>query len=242
MIVYPALDLMNGWCVRLKQGRFDDVTYYGADPAEALSRFADAGAKWAHIVDLDGARAGCPMQHAYVAELAKQTDLKVQVAGGVRRRAHVERLLEGGAARVVIGSLAMEEPRLVRELVEAFGAEQIAIALDVRLLGGEALVSFRGWTQTSSRSLFQVLADFPGVRHVLVTDVERDGMRSGPNTELIGRIGRSFPNVDVQASGGVARLEDLSELAAAGAAGAIVGKALWEGDLDLAEASRIARA
>lgn len=236
MILYPAIDLMDGRIVRLAQGRFDDATAYAADPAEGLSDFAEAGAEWAHVVDLDGARAGAPVQHDLLAALARAARLKLQVAGGFRTADQLARMFDAGVARVVIGSLAVEDPDAALALFDRFGGDRITLALDVRIEDGEPVVATRGWTEGSGRSLWDVAALYPAARHLLVTDISRDGMLSGPNLDLIARAASTLPHLAVQASGGVATLDDLRRINAAGAAGAIIGKALWEGRFGLAEA------
>jgi len=235
MIVYPAMDLMGGRCVRLAQGNFDQATHYASDPAEALAAFAAEGAEWAHVVDLDGARAGAPRQHDLIAELASNAPLKIQAAGGVRSADHVARLLHAGAARVVIGSLAVQQPETVRDLSAKFGRYRITIALDVRVAGGTPLVATHGWAEESRLSLYDVASMFDG-GHMLVTDISRDGMLSGPNLDLIREAASRLTSWEVQASGGVSDAPQLRELWEAGAAGAIVGKALWEGRFSIEEA------
>lgn len=241
MILYPAIDLMDGRCVRLRQGRFDDAVIYPATPAEALARYAAAGASWAHIVDLDGARAGAPRQHALLAELAASSPLSLQVAGGVRTPEHVERLLDAGVGRVVIGSLAVREPEMVSAILDRHGPERIALALDVRLTDAGPMVAVSGWTETTAMTLWSVVQGFPRAKHLLVTDIGRDGMLQGPNLALLGELVERLPWVNVQASGGVSQASDLGELARVGAAGAVVGKALWEGRFTLEEALAHAR-
>jgi phosphoribosylformimino-5-aminoimidazole carboxamide ribotide isomerase len=235
MILYPAMDLMGGKIVRLTQGRFDDATTYSADPAEALAAFAGAGAQWAHAVDLDGARAGAPAQHDLIARLAAEAPLKLQVAGGIRTRGDIARLLDAGAARVVIGSLAVKDPDLVRRFLADFGGERITLSLDVRVADGTPLVATAGWTEDSGRSLWEVAALYPEARHLLLTDIGRDGMLQGPNFALLEEAVARLPYLAIQASGGVSSLDDLTRLTTAGA---IVGKALWEGRIDLTEAVR----
>lgn len=235
MILYPAMDLMGGRAVRLEQGRFDAATIYPADPAQALERFAEAGAGWAHVVDLDGARSGRPAQHDLLVSLAAATPLKLQVAGGVRTADHIARLLDAGVARVVIGSLAVVDPDLVGRFFERFGAERITLALDVRVEGGEPHVLTRGWTEEGGVTLWDVAARYPEMRHLLVTDVSRDGMLGGPNFALLREVVERCAGAAVQASGGVSSIEDLKRLPTPAA---IVGKALWENRIDLAEAVR----
>ena len=237
MIVYPAMDLMGGKAVRLSQGRFDCRTSYSASPADALERFAGAGAQWAHVVDLDGARAGRPVQHELIRSLAEGTSLKLQVAGGFRTRDQIGSMLDA-AERVVVGSLAVDEPDLVQSLLAEFGCERLAIALDVKVEGGIPLVYTEGWTHRTGLSFYEIADRYPSARHFLVTDIRRDGMLAGPNLELLSTIHATRPGLALQASGGVAALGDLLALAEAGAAGAVVGKALWEGRIDPAEAIR----
>jgi phosphoribosylformimino-5-aminoimidazole carboxamide ribotide isomerase len=229
------MDLMGGRVVRLAQGRFEEATTYPADPAEALARFGEAGARWAHVVDLDGARAREPVQHELIAGLAQGSALQLQVAGGFRTRDQLERMFDAGVARIVIGSLAVDRPDVVRGFLEAFGGERITLSLDVRLVGSVPRVATAGWTEDSGRSLWEVAALYPEVRHLLLTDIGRDGMLAGPNFELLEEAAERLPHLAVQASGGVSSLDDLRRLRTAGA---IVGKALWESRIDLVEALR----
>ena len=233
MIIYPAMDLMDGEAVRLSQGRFDQRTSYSANPAEALERFAAAGAEWAHVVDLDGARAGEPVQHDLIARLAEAAKLKLQVGGGFRTREQIARMIDAGVARVVIGSLAVKQPDLVRAFLAELGGERITLSLDVKLEDGTPLVVASGWTEASALSLWDAAALYPEARHILLTDVGRDGMLAGPNFALLEEASELLPDVQIQASGGVASLDDLRSLRTAGA---IVGKAIWEGRFTLAEA------
>jgi phosphoribosylformimino-5-aminoimidazole carboxamide ribotide isomerase len=239
MIIYPAMDLMDGRCVRLAQGRFDDPTVYSDDPVEALAGFARAGASWAHVVDLDGARAGEPRQHDLIAGLAADADLKLQVAGGFREAAQIERMLEAGVGRVVIGSLAVKDPARVQAFLGEYGGDRITLALDVNLVDGVPMVATAGWTESSGRTLWEIAGLYPNARHFLVTDIGRDGMMSGPNTDLLRDVVEQLPHLAVQASGGISSLDDLRGLPTAGA---IIGKALWEGRIALEEALEVAGA
>ena len=239
MILYPAMDLMGGRCVRLAQGRFDDATVYSDDPAEGLAGFARAGAGWAHVVDLDGARAGEPRQHDLIASLARQSSLSLQVAGGFRDRAQIARMLDAGVGRVVVGSLAVKDPERVNVFLAEFGGDCVTLALDVNIVDGTPMVATAGWTETSPDSLWDVAARFPDARHHLVTDISRDGMRTGFNRALLTHPVERLPHLAVQASGGIASVEDLRGLPTAGA---ILGRALWEGRIDLQEALSVAGA
>ncbi|HEX9931832.1 MAG TPA: 1-(5-phosphoribosyl)-5-[(5-phosphoribosylamino)methylideneamino] imidazole-4-carboxamide isomerase [Allosphingosinicella sp.] len=233
MILYPAMDLMGGRVVRLAQGRFEEATTYPADPAQALAAFAEAGAEWAHVVDLDGARARAPVQHDLLAALAREAPLSLQLAGGFRERAQLARMFDAGVARVVIGSLAVSDPEQVRAFLDEFGAERITLSLDVRLMDRVPMVAVSGWSEDSGASLWDVAALYPEARHLLLTDIGRDGMLAGPNFALLEEAGERLPGLAIQASGGVSSLADLKRLRTAGA---IVGKALWEGRIDLGEA------
>ena len=237
MIVYPAMDLLGGRCVRLSQGRFDAVTPYLVEPADALAGFAAAGATWAHVVDLDGARERSPRQHELIAQLARNAGLKLQVAGGFREREHLDLMFEAGVGRVVIGSLAVQQPETMREFIADYGGDRITLALDVNMVDNVPMVATAGWTETSGLSLWQVADLYPDARHLLVTDISRDGMMSGPNLDLLTEAVERLPHLAVQASGGIASLDDLRGLPTAGV---IIGKALWEQRFELAEAIRIA--
>ena len=233
MILYPAMDLMDGAPVRLEKGDFSARTDYAADPAETLAGFAAAGATWAHVVDLDGARAKEPRQHQLIRKLAEDAPLNLQVAGGFRTIDDVRRMLDASAARVVIGSLAIREPRTVNRMLDLFGPEELALALDIKLIEGEPIVVTAGWTETSGITLYDAAARFPAGCHLLLTDVGRDGMLQGPNFDLLDEAQARLPNWKIQASGGVATLDDLRALKTHGA---VIGKALWEARFGLAEA------
>jgi phosphoribosylformimino-5-aminoimidazole carboxamide ribotide isomerase len=230
MIIYPALDLMGGRAVRLTQGRFQEAKIYADDPAHALSGFAAAGAQWAHVVDLDGARAKHPVQHELIASLARTSPLKLQVGGGFRTRAHIAAMLDAGVERIVIGSLAVQEPQQVRIWLEEFGPDRIALSLDVRISEAGPIVAVSGWAEASQLSLWEVAAFYPGAKHLVLTDIGRDGMLAGPNFQLLDDATRRLPNLRIQASGGISSLEDVERLQTDGV---IIGKALWEGRITI---------
>ncbi len=238
MIVYPAIDLKDGVCVRLMHGRFDQVTQYDERPAARLAAFASAGATWVHVVDLDGAEAGRARQHALIGELARAVDVRIQSGGGVRSRADVAALLEAGVSRAVAGSLAVTDPETVAGWLAEFGAERITLALDVRADGDRYVPALKGWTEAADVDLWAALDRYPAgtVRHLLVTDVGRDGALTGPNLDLLAQIVARRPDLAVQASGGVAALSDLAAARALGCAGAIVGRALYEGRFTVEQA------
>jgi phosphoribosylformimino-5-aminoimidazole carboxamide ribotide isomerase len=237
VLILPAIDLKGGSCVRLVQGRFDAVTEYG-DPFAQMRAFAAAGAEWVHVVDLDGARVGRPVQHDLMGRLAHEAGLNVQCGGGVRERRHVAALLDAGAARVVVGSAAIRRPEEVRDWIGEFGLERVCCAFDVRAAGDVFEVAVNGWSRSGGATLNDALRSYPkgALEHVLITDIARDGVLSGPNAELIRTVGATRKDLRVQASGGVASLADLAELRAAGAAAAIVGRALYERRFSLEDA------
>jgi len=230
MLILPAIDLKQGSCVRLTQGRFDAVTEYG-DPFTRIRAFSDAGSAWVHIVDLDGARAKEPVQHDLIARLAAETQLRVQSGGGVRTREHVAMLLSAGVARAVVGSMAVRSPETVCSWAAEFGSDRICVALDVRAAGDDWEVAADGWAVGAGVRLTEALAQFPPgiLAHILVTDISRDGVLVGPNVGLMRTIRAARPDLALQASGGVSQLKDLAALRDAGASAAIVGRALYEG-------------
>lgn len=241
MKLVPAIDLMDGRCVRLAQGDFTRVTAYPDDPRAALTAFAEAGADEAHIVDLDGARAREPRQHDLFFELAAVAPIGLQVAGGFRTEHQVERALSSGVERVVLGSLAVIDPAGFAVMLERFGPDRLTLALDVRIVDAVPMVVSHGWQEESGRALHDVLGLFPSVRHLLVTDIARDGMKNSPNLELTRSICEAYPAIELQASGGVADIDDLAALRRIGAARAIVGKAIWDGNFTVAEGIAHAR-
>ncbi|MCH1908215.1 1-(5-phosphoribosyl)-5-[(5-phosphoribosylamino)methylideneamino]imidazole-4-carboxamide isomerase [Stenotrophomonas sp. Y6] len=237
--VYPALDIRDGQVVRLLQGDYAQQTTYGDDPLPRAQAFAAAGAQWMHLVDLDAARAGGYTLAPLLSRIATSTALHVQTGGGVRDRDDVARILDAGASRVVIGSLAVREPARVLAWLQEFGAERLTIALDTRQ-GDDGVwrLPVHGWTETADVTLDELAVRYAqaGMRHLLCTDIARDGMLSGPNLGLYAHLSRLLPGVAVQASGGVRDVDDVAAARAAGCAGAVLGKALLEGRMRLQEA------
>ncbi|CAL1690903.1 1-(5-phosphoribosyl)-5-[(5-phosphoribosylamino)methylideneamino] imidazole-4-carboxamide isomerase [Brevundimonas subvibrioides] len=232
MIIYPAIDLRNGVCVRLMHGRFDQVTEYDTVPAARLAAFVAEGATWVHIVDLDGAEAGRAVQHALIGELAGSLSVAIQSGGGVRTLSDVQNLLDAGVSRVVVGSQAVTQPDVVSAWLAEFGADRLTLAFDVRVgEDGVPVPSLKGWTEAAPVDLWTALDRYPPgtVEHVLITDVGRDGALTGPNLDLLAEVMRRRPDLKVQASGGVSSLEDLKAARAIGCDGAIVGRAIYEG-------------
>ena len=237
MNVIPAIDLKDGKCVRLLRGDFDKVTRYSDDPVAVAREFEDYGTTDLHIVDLDGARTGDQRNRDLIARVAASTRLAVQVGGGIRDRDTVAGWLDSGISRCVVGSLAVTEPRTVRSWIEAFGIDRIVLALDVRVDDGNATVTTQGWTASSTVSVFECLAQYRGLGplHVLCTDVSRDGAMAGPNIALYEGILERFPELRLQASGGVRDVSDLVALRDSGIPAAITGRALLDGRISPAE-------
>ncbi len=231
MLLMPAIDLRKGRCVRLFQGDFGAETRYEHEPHELLLRYRGLGASWLHIVDLDGAKDGVLANRSVIVALASQRAVRLQVGGGVRSAAVIDDLLRNGVERVVIGSAAVERPEEVAAWIGRFGVERICLAFDVRIDSeGRPLVRTRGWTEGTTITLWDAIARFPtgSVKHILCTDIERDGALSGPNLDLYKDAIRRFPALAWQASGGVRDAADLTALACSGVAAAVSGKALLE--------------
>lgn len=224
--------------MRLLKGEFHAETRYEVDPQELLERYADAGVRWLHLVDLDGARDGTPGNRELIGRMAAQQRIRIQLGGGLRTRELAEQALAAGVNRVVIGSAAVENPALLRELLAAHGAEAVCLAIDVRVdEGGVPRVRTRGWVQEHALSLWELLDSFAdtALKHVLCTDIERDGALAGPGFALYDEAQQRFPRIAWQASGGIRSADDLARLDAMGLAGAISGKALLEGRISMEE-------
>ncbi|MEA5125055.1 1-(5-phosphoribosyl)-5-[(5-phosphoribosylamino)methylideneamino]imidazole-4-carboxamide isomerase [Xanthomonas floridensis] len=237
--VYPALDIRNGRVVRLLQGDYARETQYGDDVVPRAQAFADAGAQWMHLVDLDAAKAGGYTLAGTLGEIARATGLQVQTGGGVRSRDDVARILDAGAARVVIGSLAVREADTVIAWLQEFGAQRLTIALDTRQdAAGVWQLPVHGWTEAAEATLDQLAVRYAqaGLQHLLCTDIARDGMLSGPNMALYAHLRALAPQLQVQVSGGARNLADVAAAKASGCAGIVLGKALLEGHLNLNEA------
>jgi phosphoribosylformimino-5-aminoimidazole carboxamide ribotide isomerase len=233
----PAIDLLAGQCVRLYQGEFGSETRYSAAPLELLARYRRLGADWLHVVDLDAARDGgaaggsAALNRPLIAALAAEPGIRVQVGGGIRNEARLAEMLELGASRAVVGSAALTRPADVRDWLSRFGPERIVLAFDVRLdPDATPRIATHGWRRQSDVPLWDAVGGYApaGLKHVLCTDVSRDGALSGPNVELYREAVRRFPDVVWQASGGIRDAADLAALAQAGAGAAISGRALLE--------------
>ncbi|KIL38827.1 1-(5-phosphoribosyl)-5-[(5-phosphoribosylamino)methylideneamino] imidazole-4-carboxamide isomerase [Gordoniibacillus kamchatkensis] len=232
-IVYPAIDIRDGKCVRLVQGDYNRETVYNDNPLEVALQWQEQGGEWIHTVDLDGAKAGHPVNYELIGRIAKAVRVPVQTGGGLRTEEDVDRLLSLGVSRVILGTAAIENRAFVHEVLRKHGGDKVAIGLDCR--GG--YVATRGWLETTevlAADLARELAEY-GARTFIFTDIARDGMMGGPNVEAIVQLAQASKQT-VIASGGISRFEDLAALAKhapEGVGGAIVGKALYTGSIVL---------
>jgi phosphoribosylformimino-5-aminoimidazole carboxamide ribotide isomerase len=231
MQIYPAIDLRGGQCVRLRQGDYAQETVFGADPAGMAQRWVADGATYLHLVDLDGAKQGWPVNGASVRAIVQASGVPCQLGGGLRTRDHIEEALSWGVARVIIGTKALQSPGWLQEMSHAF-PKQIVLGIDAK----NGRVATHGWLDVSEMSaldLARSLAHLP-LAALVYTDISRDGMMQGANVDAMAEMARAVP-IPVIASGGVTTLDDVRRLAAAGLAGCIVGRALYEGQLTLRE-------
>jgi phosphoribosylformimino-5-aminoimidazole carboxamide ribotide isomerase len=240
MLLYPAIDLMNGQAVRLRQGRAEDKTVYSDDPAAVAREWAERGGDWLHVVDLDAAFSGEQTNLEIVKRIAGEIALPVQLGGGLRDEAAIERALAAGVARVVIGTRAAESPDFIARAVERFGGDKIAVGIDAR----DGMVAVKGWTLTTGLSALDLArgAAAAGAAAIIYTDITTDGMLQGPNLAATAEVVRAVP-IGVIASGGVSSAADLVKLEQIGGlAGAIIGRALFDGRIQgrLREAMRVA--
>lgn len=229
MIIFPAIDIKNNRCVRLKQGRFDEVTVYHEDPATVAKQWEDAGASIIHVVDLDGARSGTAHNLKTVERIVKTVAIPIQLGGGIRNSEDLERVFNVGVRRAIIGTAALKDPLFLQNAVERYH-ERIVLGLDAL----RGLVAVEGWEEVSTQDAFDFCREIKkmGITEVIYTDILKDGMMSGPNIETTGELIKKT-RMKVIASGGVSSLHDLENLKKIGATGAIIGKSLYNGTLDL---------
>ncbi|UJF19810.1 1-(5-phosphoribosyl)-5-[(5-phosphoribosylamino)methylideneamino]imidazole-4-carboxamide isomerase [Vibrio sp. SS-MA-C1-2] len=231
-MIIPALDLIDGKVVRLFQGDYGQKTEYQVDPVEQFNLYYNAGSNWLHLVDLTGAKDTSARQLDLIAELISKTPANIQIGGGIRSEKDVSDLLKTGAKRVVIGSLAVKEPELVKSWFEKYGADSIVLALDVKADGmGNFNVAVSGWQEDSGISIEKLINDFQtvGLKHVLCTDISLDGTLAGSNVDLYRYLCQQYPDIAFQSSGGIGDLNDIAALKGLGLSGVIVGRALLEG-------------
>ncbi|WP_028774123.1 1-(5-phosphoribosyl)-5-[(5-phosphoribosylamino)methylideneamino]imidazole-4-carboxamide isomerase [Shewanella waksmanii] len=238
-MIIPAIDLIDGQVVRLYQGDYNQQTTFEYSPLAQLQSYQDQGATWLHIVDLTGAKDPAKRQIKLIGELVNGLEANIQVGGGIRSEQQVAELLEIGVKRVVIGSLAVKETALVQSWFKKYGSDAICLALDVNINDqGEKIVAVSGWQSGGGKTLESLVEAFKpyGLKHALVTDISRDGTLKGSNTQLYQEIASNYPDIQWQASGGIASLEDVAAVRDSGANGIIVGKALLIENFTVAEA------
>ncbi|WP_330959161.1 1-(5-phosphoribosyl)-5-[(5-phosphoribosylamino)methylideneamino]imidazole-4-carboxamide isomerase [Photobacterium sp. 53610] len=231
-MIIPALDLIDGQVVRLFQGDYGQVTEYKVNPAEQFALYHQAGADWLHLVDLTGAKDTSARQLGLIRTLLAGTPAKIQIGGGVRTEQDVADLLDAGAQRVVVGSTAVKTPETVKSWMETYGPERIVLALDVNIDdNGQRKVAVSGWQEDSGVTIEALIEDFRtvGLKHVLCTDISRDGTLAGSNVDLYRDLCAQYPDVQFQSSGGIGSLDDIAALKGTGVAGVIVGRALLDG-------------
>lgn len=236
MFIIPAIDVIQGQCVRLRQGDFEQQSIYDISPVALAEHYAAQGAKRLHIVDLDGAKAGSP-QHLELIQRLQSCDLMIQAGGGIRSVRDAEAFLSAGVARIVIGSIAISNPALTQEIIDKMGAEQVILALDVHIKKGIPMPAIHGWQTSTNSNLWDIVTHYQsiGINTILCTDIACDGMMLGPNFDLYEQCLQHFPHLAWQASGGIRHVNDLDRLASMGLAAAILGRVLYEGQLDLAD-------
>jgi phosphoribosylformimino-5-aminoimidazole carboxamide ribotide isomerase len=224
--VIPAMDLINGHCVRLRQGDFAQRTDYAADPVAVAKQFEEAGFRRLHMVDLDGARAGKPQHLPILQKVAAETSLVIDFSGGIKTDADIQAVFGAGAAMAAIGSVAVKDKPLFFNWLQQYGPEKILLGVDVR----DEKLAISGWLEQTEIGLFEFLEEMvvAGVQQVFCTDIGRDGLLTGPSTALYRRVLAQYPELRLIASGGVSKPDDLAELVVIGCTGAIVGKAIYE--------------
>ena len=237
LTLYPAIDLLGGKCVRLRQGDYSQVTVFDDDPVHMARHWQESGARWLHVVDLDGALAGEPKHLHILRAIVRETGLPVQTGGGLRTDDAVQAALDAGVARVLLGTAALRDKPFVLRALERWG-ERIAVSVDSR--GGKVTVA--GWLElaTESATTFALAMMQAGVKTLVHTNVERDGTLAGTDASTLAELRAALPDVHLIAAGGIASLDDVRALIATGVDGAVLGRALYEGTLDLAEATALA--
>ncbi|MDO4277615.1 MAG: 1-(5-phosphoribosyl)-5-[(5-phosphoribosylamino)methylideneamino]imidazole-4-carboxamide isomerase [Lachnoclostridium edouardi] len=233
MQLYPAIDMKGGKCVRLTQGLFQNVKVYSDRPSDMARLWCSQGASFLHLVDLDGALAGRSVNEDAIKDIVKNVSVPTELGGGIRSREAVKNMLSLGISRVIIGTKAVENPEFIRDLIDEFGPEKIVVGVDAK----NGMVAVEGWERVSSLTAEELCMTMKqyGVRHIVYTDISRDGMLTGPNV-LATKDLTEKTGLDIIASGGVSSMEDLHHLAEAGVQGAIIGKALYEERVDLRQA------
>ena len=235
MIIFPAIDMYEGKVVRLLKGDYDKMTVYSENVVEKAIEIESLGAEWLHLVDLEGAKEGTTPNFSYVEEICKKTGLKVEIGGGIRSSETIEQYLLVGVNRIILGTKAATDGDFLREMADKFG-DKIAVGIDVK----DEKVAIKGWLEVLDKNIFDFVGELReiGVKNIIVTDIAKDGVMSGINASFYEKL-NAYTDMDITASGGVTRLDDLMELKKAGLYGAILGKAMYTGNIDLREALKV---
>ncbi|HEY0740752.1 MAG TPA: 1-(5-phosphoribosyl)-5-[(5-phosphoribosylamino)methylideneamino]imidazole-4-carboxamide isomerase [Chryseosolibacter sp.] len=231
MRIIPAIDIIDGKCVRLTQGDYAQKKIYNESPLEVAKMFEDAGLRYLHLVDLDGAKAGKVVNWKVIEDLTTQTSMTIDFGGGIKTTEEISRLLEAGIRQVNLGSIAVKQPERVFDWIKYFGAEQIILSADVK----DRLVQISGWQENASMTIDDLVSQYSrkGISSVVCTDIATDGMLTGPNVKLYRNLMATFPEIRWVASGGVSDIADLNELVNIGVDGVIIGKAIYEGKISM---------
>jgi len=239
MTIIPAIDLIDGKCVRLTKGDYDTKTVYHDDPLTIARQFEELGFQRLHLVDLDGAKAGKVINLAVLENICRNTSLRVDFGGGIKTDEDLNSVMNAGAWQVTIGSLAVKAPEKVKEWIGTYGPEKIILGADVR----DRKIAVSGWLETSSLELNDFIDSYHalGIRHVLCTDISRDGMLQGPAFELYNELMSRYPDLQLIASGGVSGIEDVERLIENGIPSVVIGKAIYEGMIDLNELAELGK-
>lgn len=236
MRIIPAIDIIDGKCVRLTQGDYAQKKVYNESPLEVAKTFQDAGLGYLHLVDLDGAKAGKVINWKVIETITAGTNLTVDFGGGVKTDAEMERLFGSGVAQVNLGSIAVKDPDMVQGWIEKYGSDKIVLSADVK----DEQIAISGWLETSAISISDFVDDYlkRGISYITCTDISTDGMLQGPNTSLYAKLMKAFPSIKLIASGGVSGMDDLAALDKINVDGVIVGKAIYEGRVRLEDLVR----
>lgn len=235
--IVPAIDIIDGKCVRLTMGDYSQKKTYNENPLEVAKSFEDAGLKYLHLVDLDGAKSNKVVNLPVLQSIVRETNLIVDFGGGVKSTEALEMVLEAGANQVTVGSMAVKSPELFFEWLEKYGIEKLILGADVR----NEMISINGWKEDSNITIYEFLKNYAsqGVKHVVCTDISKDGMLAGSSMELYKKLLEEFPSIELIASGGVTTIEEVMELKTAGLAGAIIGKAIYEGNITIDQLGKL---
>ena len=237
MRIIPAIDIIDGKCVRLTQGDYTQKKVYNENPLEIAQSFEDAGLKYLHLVDLDGARTGKVTNWRVIDTITSNTKLEVDFGGGIKTSEEVAKLFDSGVRQVNLGSIAVKNPKLVGEWIDSHGADKIILSADVK----NEMIAIGGWMENSTIPIIDFIRDYlkKGIRYITCTDIGTDGMLKGPNVDLYKKLLESFPDIKLIASGGVSSIEDLDALRKLNVDGVIVGKAIYEGRIELKALSKL---